>query len=210
MPADLKLSIDPTPAAAAEQFTLDANGDLVVGASIRWMVDYDEALRQGHGRDGADHATRRRSAASTASTSIGLRSGGRGRRRRSASTELLDNHHYGPTGLALRPGRDADEQHRQGAPPASARPTIPTTASRSRRPRRSSTPPSRRARPATGCGWRARSASHPRRSPTSPGADGRDAAEAQAAAAALYPATIGSWLFDDAGVARSRATRATG
>jgi hypothetical protein len=48
VPADLKLSLDPDPAnQSTEQFSLDQDGNLVVAPSIRWMVDFDEAVTKG-------------------------------------------------------------------------------------------------------------------------------------------------------------------
>ena len=45
---ELKLGLDPDPAnEATERFSIDADGELQVGDSIRWMVDYDEAVRKG-------------------------------------------------------------------------------------------------------------------------------------------------------------------
>jgi hypothetical protein len=48
--AGLKVGIDPSEAArTTEQFVLDGNGDLVAGESIRWMIDFDTAVRRGLG-----------------------------------------------------------------------------------------------------------------------------------------------------------------
>ncbi len=99
---DLKLGLDPDPANAAnEQYTLDANGNLVVGDSIRWMIDFDEAIRSGMGVKIAithDEAV----AGFDRVYVLGVRTDTRdqGRTRLEA---LLDNHHYGQNGLALVP-----------------------------------------------------------------------------------------------------------
>ena len=48
VPADLKLSLDPDPDhQATETFALDQDGNLQVAPSIRWMVDFDEAVARG-------------------------------------------------------------------------------------------------------------------------------------------------------------------
>ena len=48
IPDDIKLGIDPNPAQPeAERYGLDADGNLVVGKAIRWMVDFDEAVDKG-------------------------------------------------------------------------------------------------------------------------------------------------------------------
>jgi len=55
----LKLGLDPDPAnAAQEEFTLDADGNLIMGASIRWMGDFDEALAKGMAGDHSAGAVR--------------------------------------------------------------------------------------------------------------------------------------------------------
>jgi hypothetical protein len=46
---DVKVGPDPSPTATGETFALDADGNLVVGDSIRWMVDFDEAVAKGLG-----------------------------------------------------------------------------------------------------------------------------------------------------------------
>ena len=101
VPPDLKLGLDPNPAAESENFALDATGRLQVGSSIRWMVDFEEALGKGmaitvpitstEAIDGFDRVY-----------VLGLCSGSAedGQQRISS---LLDNHHYGQTGLALLP-----------------------------------------------------------------------------------------------------------
>ncbi len=103
VPPDLKLSIDPDPEdEAAEAFGLDADGNLIVGESIRWMVDFDEAVTKGMGLSfpitpaealqGFDFVY-----------AIGV-CGGESAAAGAARLEaLLDNHHYGETGLALLP-----------------------------------------------------------------------------------------------------------
>lgn len=45
---DIRVGLDPDPSTTShEQFGLDENGDLTVGESIRWMVDFDEAVAKG-------------------------------------------------------------------------------------------------------------------------------------------------------------------
>jgi hypothetical protein len=46
---DVKVGLDPSPNAAGETFALDEDGNLVVGDSIRWMVDFNEAVAKGLG-----------------------------------------------------------------------------------------------------------------------------------------------------------------
>lgn len=47
---NLKVGIDPSAGASqAERFAIAANGDLVAGESIRWMVDFDTAVARGMG-----------------------------------------------------------------------------------------------------------------------------------------------------------------
>lgn len=99
---NLKLGLDPDPANAAnEQYALDANGNLVVGDSIRWMVDFDEAIGSGMGVKITitnDEAI----AGFDRVYVLGVRTDNRdqGRARIEA---LIDNHHYGQNGLALVP-----------------------------------------------------------------------------------------------------------
>ena len=98
----LKLGLDPDPANAAQEgFTLDADGNLVMGASIRWMGDFDQALAKGmavtiplapyEARDGFDRVY-----------VLGVR-GTSADDGRKLVEGLLDNHHYGQTGLSLVP-----------------------------------------------------------------------------------------------------------
>jgi hypothetical protein len=99
---EIKVGLDPDPEhAQTEAFSLDADGNLVVGQSIRWMVDFDEAVAQGM-------AVRVPLTATEAITGfdevlvLGVKdttaSGGR-----QLLQDLLDNHHYGEHGLALLP-----------------------------------------------------------------------------------------------------------
>jgi hypothetical protein len=100
VPPALKLGLDPDPAAAgAETFSLDAHGDLVLGASIRWMIDYSEALARGMAIS-VPITPAEAGAGFDRVYVLGLCSGDEldGEQRVSA---LLDNHHYGQTGLAL-------------------------------------------------------------------------------------------------------------
>ena len=46
---DIKVGLDPGPNAAGETFALDEDGNLVVCDSIRWMVDFNEAVAKGLG-----------------------------------------------------------------------------------------------------------------------------------------------------------------
>jgi hypothetical protein len=207
VPADLKLSIDPTPDdPAAEQFTVDTNGDLVIGASIRWMVDYDEALAKGMAVTVPITASEAISGFDRV-YAIGLRDGDPADGAQ-ALTELLDNHHYGQTGLGLvaigtptnntdraasgyRSLDDPDESYavEAGAPLVDAAQPDDEAAGDGLRLGRA-------------LGVEAQTFAHV------DGADRRDAADAQAATAALYPATIGNWLFDNAAPLISRDTRA--
>ena len=162
-PADLKLSIDPAPSdPAAEEFKLDENGDLVVGESIRWMMDYDEALAKGMAVTLPISETEALGGFARIYV-IGLRPGDAadGAQR---LAELLDNHHYGRAGLSLVPVGTPTTTPTSRRP-ASARRTTPTTASRLRRRRRSSIRAS--SRPGTACAPRGRSAWRRTRSPTS-------------------------------------------
>ena len=163
-----------TPSPSGSAWTSRATS--MVGASIRWMVDFDEALRVGHGGADPDHAGARRGAASTASTSSACSAAPPPTGRR-GSEELLDNHHYGHSGLAAGPGRHADQQHRGRGR------RLP----RRRRPGRELRPRARRAlaRSPTSAATAAapgapRSASTPERLAHVAGADGRDVAEALA------------------------------
>jgi len=98
---DLKLSIDPAPE-SGDRFTLDEKtGELTVGDSIRWMTDFDEALAKGmaiaiditpdEARTGFERLY-----------AIGVRGDGPdgGAERLEG---MLDNHHFGHSGLAIVP-----------------------------------------------------------------------------------------------------------
>ena len=124
-----------------------------------------------------------------------------------ALVDLLDNHHYGQTGLGLvavgtptnntergaagyRSLDDPDDTYpiEVGAPLVdAAQPDDETAADGPRLGRALGVEPKTFAHVA--------------------GADRRDAAEAQTATAALYPATIGNWLFDNAAPLISRDAR---
>ncbi|MCA1577967.1 MAG: hypothetical protein LC794_11480 [Acidobacteria bacterium] len=99
---ELKLGIDPDPAnQATEQYALDANGNLVVGESIRWMVDFDEAIKNGMGvkiRITADEAREGFDRVYVLGVQTNNADAGRQNLER-----LIDNHHFGQNGLALVP-----------------------------------------------------------------------------------------------------------
>ncbi len=99
---NLKLGLDPDPANAAnEQYTLDATGNLVVGESVRWMVDFNEAIRSGMGVKITithDEATAGFDRVYVLGVTTEARDQGRAR-----LEALIDNHHYGQNGLALVP-----------------------------------------------------------------------------------------------------------
>ena len=207
VPADLRLSVDPDPDdPASEEFRLDEDGELVVGESIRWMVDYDEALAKGmavtipitprEARQGFDFVY-----------AIGLRGGGadEGAERLEG---LLDNHHYGQTALGVVPvgtptnnsdaetsgfgsTDDADEEFgvERGEPLIDGAAPLDEGA-----------PDGLRVARALGVDPAA--LAHVR------GAGGSDAADAQAMGAALYPATIGAALEEHAAPLISRDARA--
>lgn len=102
VPADLKLGLDPDPAAGpAEEFSLDDTGSLIVGASIKWMVDYREARDKGMAITVPITAAEAQEGFERVYV-LGLCSGGQadGANRLAA---LLESHHYGRTGLALLP-----------------------------------------------------------------------------------------------------------
>lgn len=198
VPQDLKLSIDPAPGApAGEQFSLDTDGDLVVGESIRWMVDYGEAVAKGMGvtltitpdeaKQGFDRVY-----------VLGLRGGGAAAGA-ARLEELLDNHHYGRTGLALIPPGTPTNNTESGA--AGYRRLDDPDASFDVERGPSLTDPAQPLSPSANDGLRlARTLgvdpttlAHVER------ADGRSSAEALTFNAALYPATIGAWLEEQAG-----------
>ena len=192
VPADLKLSIDPAPSdPAAEEFKLDENGDLVVGESIRWMMDYDEALAKGMAVTLPISETEALGGFARIYV-IGLRPGDAadGAQR---LAELLDNHHYGRAGLSLVPvGTPTNNTDKSSAGfrstddpddsfPIEAAAALVDPGEQ---------PAGDGLRAARALGVAPDTFAHVEH------AGGRDAAEAQAATAALYPATIGSWLFD--------------
>jgi hypothetical protein len=98
---ELRLWVDPAATDDAERFSLDEAGDLTLPASIRWMFDFDAALAAGMA------VTVPITAAEAAAGFdrvyvLGLKEldPDEGRRRLEG---LLDNHHYGQSGLALVP-----------------------------------------------------------------------------------------------------------
>ncbi len=49
-PVQTPLHVSPDPRTDAEsQFQFDADGNLTLGDELRWMVDFDEAVRRGMG-----------------------------------------------------------------------------------------------------------------------------------------------------------------
>ena len=206
VPGDLKLSIDPSPDdPAAEAFTLDADGDLVVGASIRWMVDYEEALAKGMAIT-VPITPQEALAGFDAVYVVGLAPGdaddGADR-----ITALLDNHHYAESGLALVPvGTPTNNTERAAAGFRSVDDPDAAFAVEAGPPLVDATQP---LDAAAGDGLRLARALGvaPEVLAHVAGADRRDAAEAQTATAALYPATVGAWLFDQAAGLISRDAR---
>ena len=184
VPADLRLGLDPRPDdPESERFGLDLEGNLIVGASIRWMVDFEEALRvgmavripitaeqAGAGFDRVYVVGVQRGTAAEGAARLG---------------ELLDNHHYGHQGLALVPvGTPTNNSEAEGAgfradddPEASF--DLERTGSLVADERGDG------ARLAAALGV------DPERLAHVAGADGRDVEEALAMSAALWPATMG-------------------
>ena len=186
VPSDLRLGLDPAPG-SSELFSLDSNGDLSVGASIRWMVDYDAALAKGmaitvpispgEALAGFDQVY-----------VLGLCSGdaadGKDR-----LTALLDNHHYGQTGLGLLPvGTPTNNSNRDASgfrsdESADSAYTIergPSLVAQG--------PDADGARLARALGIEPEAFAHVQH------ADGRDISDALIVNAALWPATMGHYL----------------
>lgn len=199
VPADLKLSIDPDPqAASAETFAVGPDGELTAGESIRWMIDYDEAVAKGMAI--TVPITAEQAAGGFARLYVvGLRAEDAAAGADRLET-LLDNHHYGPTGLELlAPGTATNAA--EGAAPGFSSRDDPDAAYDVERAAPLLDPAAVPAEPAAApdglrlaraLGVDAATLAHVA------GAGGRTGAEAQAVAAALYPATVGGWLEEHA------------
>ena len=114
----LKLGLDPDPA-HGEAFGLDANGDLVVGSSIAWMTDYGEAVRRGMA------VTIPIAAGEAAIGFDRIYVLGHRQTTPEAGAELieglLDEHHYGESGLALLPSGSPTNTTERGPAAVSTR-----------------------------------------------------------------------------------------
>lgn len=190
---DLKLSIDPS---GGDQFELDPSGELVVGASIRWMVDLDEAHAKGmavtlditpeEAEKGFDRiyviGLHEASAADGAA----------------ALEELLENHHFGHAGLEVVPigtptnnteaasaGFESSDDADAGFDRERGEPLISAAS-----PTGDQAPDGARLAGALGVDLDV--FAHVG------GAAGRDAAEAQVMGRALHAATVGGWLEEQA------------
>ena len=205
VPATLKLGLDPDPAVPAnERFALE-DGELVVGESIRWMVDYREAVASGmavtlditaeEAHDGFDRVY-----------VLGLQTG-RARDGAARLEGLLDNHHYGSTGLALLPVGTPTNNTEGAAAGYSSSDDVDAAFDVELR-----GPPFSQAatvgagspdglRLARALGVNARALAHVK------GATGRDAAESLQVNAALYPATLNAWVEENAAPLISRDSR---
>ena len=98
---DVRVGLDPSPDAPGETFALDDDGNLIVGDSIRWMVDFDEAVANGmavrvpistdEAASGFDEVLVlgvREAAAADALTLV---------------QNMIENHHYTAGGMAFLP-----------------------------------------------------------------------------------------------------------
>lgn len=100
--ADLTLGLDPREEnAEAEAVHLDADGRLVVGESLRWMVDYGVAETKGMAI--TVPITPAEAVAGFGRVYVLGLSGDAPDAGATRLRAVLDNHHYGPTGLGLLP-----------------------------------------------------------------------------------------------------------
>ncbi len=200
---DLKLGLDPDPA-SGERFGLDEHGDLVVGASIAWMTDYGEAVRRGMavtipitaaeagaGFDRVYVIGLKRTTPEAGATLV---------------EGLLDEHHYGESGLGLLPAGSATNNTERGGSALGAR-DDPDAAYAIEREAAlfDATPPADTAadglRLADALGVDAAKLAHVS------GADGRDVADALLVGEVLWPATLGHGLEELLGEVLSTDTR---
>jgi len=192
IPADLKLSIDPSPAdPAAEEFRLDADGRLVVGTSIRWMTDYDQAVTKGMAvsipitADEAEVGFDRLYV-------IGI-SGDDAAAGADRLEALVENHHYGATGLGIVPvGTATNNTEQQAAGFSSADDADASFPIERSRPLIDSAAPDENA--ADGLRLARALGIDPAQFAHVAGADGHGGSEALAVNAALYGATLGNAL----------------
>lgn len=105
-PIQTPLHVSPDPRTDPEsQFQFDADGNLTLGEELRWMVDFDEAVRRGMGfrvtlNDGQSEGFDRLFV-------LGVRMGADAARGTTDLKDLFLNHHFGKSGFTLLP---------QGAP----------------------------------------------------------------------------------------------
>ena len=188
---DVRVGLDPRPDAPDELFALDDDGNLVVGDSIRWLVDFDEAVAQGmavrvpittvEADSGFDELLVLGIREDSAADALALVRG------------VIDNHHY-TTGMAFLPigsptnnteaqlaahRSDDDPDHsfdrERGAPLFTSSPATPLDAADG-------------LRFARALGLDPATVAHIDQ------AGGRDAGDARIMNEALWPATIGSYL----------------
>jgi hypothetical protein len=94
------VSPDPT-ADPATQFQFDANGNLTVGDNLRWMLDFDEAVRRGMGF--RVDLTAQQAAGFDRLLVLGIRLASDAAKGKAELETLLQHHYFSRTGLAFLP-----------------------------------------------------------------------------------------------------------
>ncbi len=183
VPPDLELSLNPSDTSAAGQFSLDPDGNLIVAESIRWLVDFDEAVAKGMAV--SLPITQAEAVAGFDEVFVIGLAGGDPQAGADRIAAMLDAHHYTAAGLSLLPiGTATNNTEAQPAGHTSAD-DADIAFPIERGPSMTADSDSDGARLAAALGVHADHLAH------ISGADARDAANSLTATAALYEGTLG-------------------
>jgi hypothetical protein len=101
-PVQTPFAVSPDPnAATASQFQFDENGNLIVGDDIRWMFDFDEAVRRGMGF--RIDLTPQQAAGFDRLFVLGIRLGSDASKAKAELETLFQHHYFSRTGFAFLP-----------------------------------------------------------------------------------------------------------
>ena len=101
-PVQAPFAVSPDPSAdTASQFQFDANGNLIVGDDIRWMFDFDEAVRRGMGF--RIDLTPQQAAGFDRLFVLGIRLGSDAAKAKAELETLFQHHYFSRTGFAFLP-----------------------------------------------------------------------------------------------------------
>ena len=101
-PVQAPFAVSPDPSAdTASQFQFDANGNLIVGDDLRWMFDFDEAVRRGMGF--RIDLTPQQAAGFDRLFVLGIRLGSDAAKAKAELETLFQHHYFSRTGFAFLP-----------------------------------------------------------------------------------------------------------